>query len=320
MGTLGHTVVDEETKRSIVGLPYAEVPVMLYGNVTKEQESKYLLPCIRGEKGYAFGQTEPQAGSDPGGMMQSTAVRDGDDWIINGTKMFISGGGTADFLLVQAVTDPAKRQRGGITMFIIDKGTPGVTFTPIRVWVTPMIPQQFFVHLDNVRIPATQVVGEVGQGFALGQRWLTIVDRLLRGSLALGIMSRGLEMATEWAKQRITFGQPIADRQGIQWMLVDTYIDIMALRSLTRWTAWRADQDEDVRVECSMVKFCAGEWGWRSIDKIMQIFGGLGETLDMPLAHWYHSLRHARIGGGTSEIHRFVMARAILNRTVSWDG
>ena len=319
MGALGHVVLDEEVQRSIVHLPVAYVPVMMYGSATPEQLEKYLLPCVRGEKGYAFGQTEPQAGSDPGGMMQTRAVRDGDDWIINGTKMFISGAASADFILLQAVTDEEKRQRGGITMFIIDKGTPGVSFAPIRVWISPDVTRQYFVYLDNVRVPRTNVLGEVGGGFALGQKWLAHQDRLLRGSLALGIMTRSLEMAIDWAKRRVTFGRPIADRQAIQWMLVDIYIDIMALRGLTWWTAWRSDQGEDVRVECSMVKYCGSEWGWRSIDKVVQIFGGVGETLDMPMPHWYHILRHTRIGGGTSEVHKFVMARALLGGRVSWE-
>lgn len=319
MGALGHVILDEETRRSIVQLPIAEMPVMMYGAATPGQAERYILPCARGEKGYAFGQTEPQAGSDPGGMMQTRAVRDGDDWIINGTKMFCTGAASADFILLQAVTDPEKRQRGGITMFIVDKGTPGMSFAPIRTWIYPNIARQFFIYLDNVRVPQTQVLGEVGQGFMLGQKWLVHTDRLLRGSMALGIMTRSLEMAVDWAKKRVTFGKPIADRQAIQWMLVDIYIDIMALRALTWQTAWREDQGEDVRVECSMVKYCGAEWGWRSIDKVVQIFGGVGETLDMPTPHWYHSLRHARIGGGTSEIHKFVMARALLNNTASFE-
>jgi acyl-CoA dehydrogenase len=253
-------------------------------------------------------------------MMQARAVRDGDDWVLNGTKMFISGAASADFLLVQAVNDPEKRQRGGITMFIVDNPTPGLSFDPIRTWIVPTRSQQFFVNLDNVRVPQTQVLGEVGYGFNLGQKWLVHHDRLLRGSMALGILSRALEMAIEWAKQRVTYGRPIADRQAIQWMLTDVYIDIMTLRAATREAAARADAGDDVRVEASMIKYCAGEWGCRSIDKIMQVFGGTGETLDLPIAHWYHLLRHARIGGGTSEIHKFVMARALLDGRVSFQG
>ena len=320
MGALGHVVLDEEIHKSIVQLPTSPVPMMMIGSCTPEQEQKYLYPSIQGNLNYAFGQTEPQAGSDPGGMMQTRAVRDGDDWIISGTKMFISGAATADFLLVQAVTDPEKRQRGGITMFIIDNPTPGLSFEPIRVWIVPTRAQQYMVHLDEVRVPQTQVLGEVGRGFTLGQQWLVHHDRLLRGSMALGILSRALEMAIAWAKQRVTYGRPISDRQAIQWMLTDVYIDIMNLRAVTRETAARADQGEDVRVEASMIKYCAGEWGCRSIDKIMQVFGGMGETLDMPIPHWYHLLRHARIGGGTSEIHKFVMARGLLDGRVSFQG
>ena len=320
MGALGHVVLDEEIHKSIVQLPTSPVPMMMIGSCTPEQEQKYLYPSIQGELNYAFGQTEPQAGSDPGGMMQTRAVRDGDDWVISGTKMFISGAATADFLLVQAVTDPEKRQRGGITMFIIDNPTAGLSFEPIRVWIVPTRAQQYMVHLDEVRVPQTQVLGEVGRGFTLGQQWLVHHDRLLRGSMALGILSRALEMAIAWAKQRVTYGRPISDRQAIQWMLTDVYIDIMNLRAVTRETAARADQGEDVRVEASMIKYCAGEWGCRSIDKIMQVFGGMGETLDMPIPHWYHLLRHARIGGGTSEIHKFVMARGLLDGRVSFQG
>ena len=319
-GALGHVVVEEEIHKSIVHLPTSPVPMFLIGECTPEQEEKYLYPAINGDLYYAFGQTEPQAGSDPGGMMQTRAVRDGDDWVLNGTKMFISGAASADFLLVQAVNDPEKRQRGGITMFIVDNPTPGLSFEPIRTWIVPTRSQQFFVNLDNVRVPQTQVLGEVGYGFNLGQKWLVHHDRLLRGSMALGILTRSLEMAIEWAKQRVTYGRPIADRQAIQWMLTDVYIDITNLRAVTRETAARSDAGEDVRVEASMVKYCAGEWGWRSIDKIMQVFGGMGETLDMPIPHWYHVLRHARIGGGTSEIHKFVMSRALLNGRVSFQG
>ena len=320
MGALGHVVLEEEIHKSIVHLPTSPVPMFMIGACTHEQEQKYLYPAINGESYYAFCQTEPEAGSDPGGMMQTMAVKDGDDWVLNGTKMFISGAATADFLLVQAVTDPDLRQRGGITMFIIDNPSPGLSFDPIRIWVVPTKAQQYYVHLDNVRVPQTQVLGEVGSGFNLGQQWLVHHDRLLRGSMALGILSRSLQMAIAWAQERVTYGRPIADRQAIQWMLTDVYMDIMSLRAVTRETAARVDAGEDVRVEASMVKYCAGEWGCRSIDKIMQVFGGIGETLDMPIPHWYHMLRHARIGGGTSEIHKFVMARGLLGGTVSFQG
>ncbi len=319
LGAIGAVVVDEEARRSIVRLPFSHCPNVVVNYATPEQEEKYVLPTVRGEKMACFAQTEPQAGSDPGGMIQTRAVRDGDDWVINGTKMFITSAHIADYMLVQAVTDEEKRQRGGITMFLVDTDTPGVSMAPIGCWITPHRITQNFVFLDNVRVPQSAVLGEVGTGFRLGQQWLAHHDRLMRVSMALGIMVRSLEMAIDWAKQRITFGRPIADRQAIQWMLVDVYISIMNLRAITWRTAWRSDQGEDVRVEASLIKYCAAEWGWRSIDKVMQIFGGLGETTETPIPHWYHQLRHARIGGGTSEIHKFVMARALLGGMVSWE-
>ena len=320
MGALGHVVMDEEIHRSIVQIPTSPVPMMMIDSCTPEQEEQYLIPSIDGKLNYAFCQTEPQAGSDPGGMMQTKAVRDGDDWVLTGTKMYISGAASADFLLVQAVTDDTKRQRGGITMFIVDNPSEGLSFEPIRIWITPTKSQQFYVNLDEVRVPQTKVLGEVGQGFNLGQKWLVHHDRLLRGSMATGILTRALEMAIAWANERVTYGSPISDRQAIQWMLSDAYIDIMSLRALVRETAIQADEGKDVRVEASMIKYCAGEWGSRSIDKIMQIFGGLGETLDMPISHWFRLLRHARIGGGTSEIHKYVMSRALINGRVDFKG
>ena len=168
MGALGHVVLDEEVHKSIVQLPTSPVPMMMIGNCTPEQERDYLLPSVQGDLHYAFGQTEPEAGSDPGGMMQTSAVLDGDDWVLNGTKMFISGAASADYILVQAVNDPEKRQRGGITMFIVDNPSPGLSFDPIRLWINPAKSQQHMVHLDNVRVPQTKVLGRSGQRLFLG--------------------------------------------------------------------------------------------------------------------------------------------------------
>ena len=317
-GVLGNFVVAEETNRSLVRLPVAQVPNILY-EANAEQKERYLLPTIAGVKHAAFAQTEPGAGSDPGNSMSTKAVRDGDDWVINGTKMFISNADSADFMMLQAVTDEDKRQRGGITMFLVDKGTPGISLQPIPLWLSAT-PHQFFVYLDNVRLGPQQVLGEVGGGFRLGQRWLVIHDRLSRGSLACGILSRGIEMAVEWAKTRVTFGQPLAQRQAIQWMLVDCFIDLKCIRAVSYECAARADAGEDVRILGGLSKLLGANWGHRSVDKIMQIFGGLGESLEMPIPYWYRILRHGRIGGGTDEIQRMQIARAMLNQgSALWD-
>lgn len=311
LGTLANVLVQEETSKSIVYLPRAVDPCLTYiYDFTQEQRKRFLWPVLRGEKRSCFAQTEPNAGSDPGGMMETSAVRNGDDWIINGVKTFVSGADIADFAVVLAVTDKQKRQHGGITIFLVDKDRPGFEVTQrLPTWLGIAC---FELILNNCVVPSANVLGEVGLGFQLGQKFLTIFDRLLRGAAALGMMQRSLEMSISWAKQRVTFGQPIANRQAIQWMLVEMWIDIEALRALTYQVAWKADQGEDVRIDASMIKLVSAQWACRTIDKAIQIHGGLGETLDLPLTAFYHIQRHARIGGGTDEIQRYALARHLL--------
>ena len=311
LGLLAQCVILEEFNYCAVPFPFAQVANILY-EARGAQVEKYLKPVIEGRKTTCFAQTEPGAGSDPGGMMQTRAVRDGDGWVINGTKMWISNGADADVMMVQAVTDPEKRQRGGITMFLVDRGTPGVTVDPgIPTWLGPRSATNI-ITFDNVRVGPEQVLGEVGKGFTLGQRWLTIHDRLLRGPYALGKMQRALDMSIDWAKQRRTFGKLIAERQAIQWKLVDMHVDLQALRSMTYEMAARADAGEDVRGEASLVKLCSGDWGARCLDAAIQVHGGMGESTELPLTLFYRYLRHAQIGGGTSEIQRVLIARQLL--------
>lgn len=198
-------------------------------------------------------------------------------------------------------------------MFVMDTKTPGIRVEEggLGTWLSPRA-GQYVVHFDDVRLNDANVLGEVGQGFVLGQRFLAITDRLLRGPYALGKMQRALEMSIEWSKQRITFGKRIGDRQAIQWKLVDMYIDIQALRSMTYEIAARIDSREDVRSEAALVKLCAGDWGARCIDQAIQIHGAMGESLELPLTLFYRLLRHAQIGGGTSEIQRMLIARHLL--------
>ena len=312
LGVLGNFVVAEELNRSLVKLPTAYVPNILY-NCTGDQRAEYLEPVVRGEKFPAFAQSEPGAGSDPGNSMSTTAVRKGDGWVINGTKTWISYANRASFFMLQAVTDQEKRQRGGITMFLLDADAPGLSMSPVNVWLTNT-PHVFTLHLDDVFVPDSKVLGEVGQGFAQGQTWLAVFDRLSRGSLATGALTRGLEIATDWAQNRVTFGQPLSERQAIQWMLVDVFIDLKAIRALCYDTAARADRGEDIRHLAALCKYVGANWGHRSIDKIMQVLGGMGETTETPIPHWYRQLRHGRIGGGTDEIQRILMSRAIFSK------
>ena len=310
---LAKVAIEEEFEYCAVPFPFANVPNILYECVG-EQADKYLTPIIEGEKTYCFAQTEPGAGSDPGGMMQTKAVRDGDEWVINGTKMWISNAHESDVVMVQAVTDPEKRQRGGITMFVMDRDTPGIEIDTngLPTWIDSARHAQYIVNFNNVRVTDANVLGEVGRGFNLGQKWLTIHDRLLRGPYALGKMQRALDMSIEWSKQRHTFGEPIMKRQAIQWKLVDMYVDLQALRSMTYSAAARADAGEDMRNEAALVKLVSGDWGARCLDNAIQIHGALGESLELPLTKFYRLLRHAQIGGGTSEIQRMLIARALL--------
>jgi acyl-CoA dehydrogenase len=221
----------------------------------------------------------------------------------------------SDLMLVQAVTDPDKRQRGGITMFLVERSNPGVHIEEpgIKTWLSPRA-AQYTVHFKDCVVPEEDVLGEVGQGFRLGQRWLTIHDRLLRGPYALGKMQRALDMSIDWAKQRMTFGKPISERQAIQWKLVDMYVDLTALQAMTYQMAARADAGEDIRAEAGMVKFISMEWGARTLDHAIQVHGAMGESLELPLTLFYRHLRHGYIGGGTNEIQRMQVARKLLGK------
>lgn len=312
LSLLAQVVILEEFNYCAVPFPFASVPNILY-ECRDEQIARYLTPVIEGQKTTCFAQTEPDAGSDPGGMMRTNAKPKGDGWVLNGTKMWISNAAEADIIMVQAITDPDKRQRGGITMFLVDRNNPAVRIEEpgIATWLGPRA-SQYVVHFDDCYVPPEDVLGEVGKGFTLGQKWLTIHDRLLRGPYALGKMQRALDMSIEWAKQRVTFGRPIADRQAIQWKLVDMHLDLTALRSMNYEMAARADAGEDMRAGAALIKLCSGDWGARCLDHAIQIHGAMGESLELPLTLFYRLLRHAQIGGGTSEIQRVLIARELL--------
>ncbi len=312
LSMLTQVAILEQFNYTAVPFPFANVANILY-QCEGDQIDRFLKPVIEGEMTTCFAQTEPNAGSDPGGMMQTSAVKDGDEWVINGTKMWISGAAESDMIMVQVVTDAEKRQRGGITMFMVTRDNPGMTVEEpgIKTWLGPHA-SQYVVNFDNCRVPESDILGGVGNGFRLGQKWLTIHDRLLRGPFALGKMRRALDMSIAWSKQRVTFGKPISERQAIQWQLVDMYIDLEALQALTYQMAARADSGEDIRAEAGMVKLTSMIWGARTLDKAIQIHGAMGESLELPLTLFYRYLRHGQIGGGANEIQRMQIARKLL--------
>ena len=278
-----------------------------------DQKARYLQPMLRGEKRGFFGLTEPSGGSDPARAIRTRAVRDGDDWIINGSKIFISGADRAHFGLVFARTDPEKG-RGGVTCFIVDTDTPGFH---VRRVVHTLRAARYATELSfvDMRVPNANVLGKLNGGFAIAN------DRLSRQRIpyaagCIGVAVLAHEMAVEYAGQRETFGAPLASRQAIQWMLVDNEIDIENARWLTLAAADRAERGEDFRKQAAMAKLVATEGASRVVDRCMQIYGGYGVTKDFPFERWYREMRIRRIGEGPSEVQRHIIARDILGASL----
>jgi len=316
-GALGYTALREEQCRSLIGTSHytpfgGEIPPPLFF-ATEMQKERYLLPVLRGDKKVAFAQTEPGAGSDAAAI-QTRAVREGDGWRINGVKRFATLADRADFLMVVAVTDPEKRARGGITMFLVDRDTPGLTVCRILEVMRPQHSTE--LEFADVFVSKEAVLGDVGQGFVMAQKFL-VKGRISIAARCLGIAQRALEMAIARARERQTFGQHLSERQAVQWMIADSYMELHATRLLTYETAWKEDQGKDPRVEASEVKCFATEMAFRVLDRSIQVHGGIGLTKDLPLERWFREIRVLRIGEGPSEIHRWVVARSLLKGQLS---
>ena len=276
---------------------------------TDAQKEKYLYPTLRGEKSTFFGLTEPSGGSDPARAIQTRAVRDGDDWILNGSKIFISGADRADFGLLFARTDSDKG-RGGVTCFIVDVPSPGFY---VRRVVHTLRSTRYAteIQIENLRVPNSNILGEVNKGFAIANDRLTR-QRIPYAAGCVGVAIKAQEMAIEYCKIRNTFGGPLASRQSIQWMIVDNELDIRTARYLCLDAAQKADRGEEFRTEAAMAKLVGSEAGGRVVDRAMQIFGGYGMTKDFPFERWYREMRIRRIGEGPSEVQRLVIARDII--------
>ena len=276
-----------------------------------DQQERYLYPMLSGEKRAFFGLTEPSGGSDPARAIQTKAVKDGDDWILNGSKLFSSGADRADFGLVFARTDPAKGRRG-ISAFLVDTDSPGFE---VRRVVHTLRSANYGTELsfDDVRVPAANLVGEEGGGFSLANANLTR-QRIPYSATCIGIAVAAQEMAISYSQQRETFGAALASRQAIQWMIVDNEIDIRTGRMMYLAAAEKAEQDEPFRFEAAMAKLTSTEGASRVVDRAIQIHGGIGVTKDLPLERWYREMRIRRIGEGPSEVQRIIMARDLLGR------
>lgn len=312
LGMLAKAVVIEELKTSIV--PFVLPPDspnlwMLRETCKGGQIEKYLLPYARGDKKSAIAISEPGAGSDPAGMKTRAEYKNG-KWILNGQKIWISHARHADFMIVMAVTDPAKGSRGGMTAFLVDKGTKGLSIPSVFNTMGEHAP--YAVFLDNVELSDDQVLGEVGNGFGPMQNRLG-VRRMEIACRALGYARRCMDLMLTQANERKTFGALLAERQQVQWWLADSWQEMEMVRWITWRLAWKMDQgDTNWRREASMVKLQGSEMIARVSDRAIQLLGGMGVSKDMPLEYIARAVRVLRIFEGPSEVHRWVIARDLL--------
>ncbi len=273
------------------------------------QKEKYLFPVIRGEKRTCFALTEPSGGSDPS-QMRTVAAREGDHYRINGSKIYITGADKADFIQLFARTGQGPRG-AEVTCFLIDRDTPGVRLGQNFELISPDRPWELV--FEDVLIPAGQIVGSVGGGWDLAREFLDM-GRLIHGPKAIGRAERALELAVSYANERKTFGEPLAKRQAIQWMIADSTVELHAARTMTYHAAWKADQGMDYHFEASAVKLYADEMLVRVVDRAIQIHGGMGLSRELPLELMFRDARSRTITEGSSEMQRIIIASEILSR------
>jgi acyl-CoA dehydrogenase len=282
-------------------------PIYKYG--TEEQKQKYLKPLALGEKLGAFGLTEPSAGSDAGSL-KTTAVRDGDYYILNGSKIFITNGGEAEIYVVFATVDKSKGHRG-ISAFIVEKGTPGFSFgkkeKKLGIRSSPTVELVF----ENCRIPKENLLGEEGQGFKIA---LSTLDggRIGIAAQAVGIAQGAYEAAVKYAKERTQFGKPIAEFQGVSFVLADMATKIQAARLLVYHAAWLESNNLPYGKAAAMAKLFASETAMEVTTKAVQIFGGYGYTREYPVERMMRDAKITEIYEGTSEVQRIVISSYIL--------
>jgi acyl-CoA dehydrogenase len=278
-----------------------------------EQRTRYLLPAVRGERTDCLAMSEPAAGSDLRGM-KTTAVRQGADFIINGTKHFISHADHADFVILLAATGQEESARGPrkkMTAFLIDMGHPGFEVLPGYKNVSHRGYNNCILQFNDCRVSASAVLGDVDQGFEVANTWLG-ATRLQVAACCLGRAERALDLAKQWAVDRIQFGQPIGKFQGIGFKLADMAVELRAAELLVLEAAWKQDQNIATDSDMAMAKLKATEMLAMVADEALQIHGGMGLMTDLPLERIWRDARIERIWDGTSEIQRHIISRAML--------
>jgi acyl-CoA dehydrogenase len=282
----------------------ASWPLFAYGS--PEQKEQFLRPLAEGSKLGAYGLTEPSSGSDAASM-KTTAIRDGDFYVLNGNKIFITNGGEAELYLVFAVTDPAKKHRG-ISAFIIEKGTPGFSFGKKEKKLGIRSSPTLEIIMEDCRIPVQQRLGEEGEGFTIAMRTLD-GGRNGIAAQAVGIAQGALDAALAYAKERRQFGKTLADQQAIQFKLADMATQIEAARLLTYQAAWLESKGLDYGKASAMAKLFAGDTAMQVTTEAVQIFGGYGYTRDYPVERMMRDAKITQIYEGTNEIQRLVIAK-----------
>jgi acyl-CoA dehydrogenase len=312
LSLLGQCVVAEEAAQCRMGAyvpagaAFGWDPPNVIFQASEDKIQKYAVPTIeRGEKTFVA-ISEPSGGADPGRAIKTTAKRDGDHYIVNGSKTWITGADASRWGVVFARTGGPGRK--GVTALIMETGVPGFTMQPIPV-IRPLYPQELF--FEDVKVPVENRIGEEGQGFAVVEDWL-VHGRVPYAAGTIGVATAALKLAIEYARDRETFGKKLATRQAIQWMIADSEIELRAARLLTYQAAWKADLGQDFKMDASICKVYATETAGRVVDRCIQVLGGMGVAKELPFERWYRELRIKRIGEGPSEVHRMVVARNLL--------
>ncbi|MDO8691942.1 MAG: acyl-CoA dehydrogenase family protein, partial [Dehalococcoidia bacterium] len=311
VGKITECIYTEELHKVCVGIAgglmvqgsLATAPIFMNG--TEQQKQDYLVPAIQGKKIGAFGLTEPNAGSDITAI-ETTARKDGDDYIINGVKTFITNGTFADYVVVAAYTNKAERHKG-ISLFLVDKGTPG--FTVAKKWskMGTRSAEAAELSFDNVRVPRSKLIGEKEGGF--GSIIGTLQGgRILFGGRCVGITEAVFNMALPYAKQRVQFGKPIGKFQAIAFKLARMAMELEVARSMTYRVAWMYDQKMPCMKEASMIKLFASEMAQRATWEAMQILGGTGYMREHPVERFFRDARLMTMTEGTSEVQQIVIA------------
>ncbi len=317
-GETGYCIMMEEMSRGcgstavMIGANVSIGATAIYLDGTEEQKQKYLVPLAQGKKIGAFALTEPGAGSDAAAL-ETIAVEDGDDYILNGQKIYITNGSIADIISVFAITDREKGARGGVSALIVESSYPG--FKVLKNEDKMGIRGSHTSHLmfEDMRVPKKNVLGRAGSGFTTAMKTLDR-GRLGLSAGCLGACKELLKLSTEHAKTRVQFGKPIAQNQAIQWMIADMASEIYAMESMVYRTAWMCDQGMKFARQAAIAKLYCSEVLGRVVDNAVQIHGGMGYMQEFPIERMYRDARIHRIFEGTNEVQRMIIANDVIKR------